>query len=74
MAGAENIDTDLYATQAEAVQAAIDMCEPGERVVICRGNWGSCPSGDMEACEFCARVPWRPGLTAADVLAAAKSN
>ncbi|MDN3622600.1 hypothetical protein [Methylobacterium isbiliense] len=74
MSAAENIDADLYATKEEAVQAAINACEAGDNVVICRGTWADCAVGRMEACEFCARIPWVPGLTAADAMMRARAN
>ncbi|AWN47135.1 hypothetical protein DK419_13110 [Methylobacterium terrae] len=74
MSAPENIDVDLYATKQEAVQAAIDACEDGDNIVVCRGNWSTCASGRMEACEFCARVRWAPGLTADEVLQRAAAS
>lgn len=74
MSDPENIDVDLYGTKEEAVQAAIDSSEDGDNIVLCRGQWSGCTAGRMEACEFCARIPWRPGLTAAEALAAARVN
>lgn len=74
MSAAENIDVDLHATKAEAVQAAIDACEAGDSVVICRGTWADCAAGRMEACEFCARIPWVPGLTATEALMRARTS
>lgn len=73
MSDSENIDTDLFATREEAVQAAIDSSQEGDNIVICRGEWASCPAGRMESCEFCARIPWAPGLTASDALSRAKT-
>lgn len=68
MSEPENIDVDLYGSRAEAIQAALDSSEAGDTIVVCRGEWTSCAAVRGEACEFCARVPWRIGLTAAEVM------
>jgi hypothetical protein len=70
----ENIDTDDFPTQEAAIQSALETLQPGERIVVCRGDWATCTMGRESGCEFCARVPYRPGLTAADVMAAARGN
>lgn len=71
-ASTENIDTDEYLSKEDAIQAAIDTSEIGDRVVICRGEWNDC--GDGEICEFCARITVTPGLTASAALAMARKQ
>lgn len=68
MSKPENIDVDLYGSRAEAIQAALDSSEAGDTIVVCRGEWTGCAVVRAETCEFCARVPWRIGLTAAEVM------
>lgn len=67
-----NIDTDLYPSKLESIEAALADPEPGT-LVVCRGDWGSCPTSG-ESCDACARIPVVPGLTAADVLSIARPS
>lgn len=68
----ENIDVDQHDTKEDAIQAAIDISEIGDGIVICRGDWSNCPDGEI--CEFCARIVVTPGLTASAALAMARKN
>jgi tRNA G26 N,N-dimethylase Trm1 len=74
MSEAENIDVDLYGSCAEAVQAAIDTAVSGDTIVVCRGEWRTCTAGKQDACEFCARVPYRVGITAEEILSLALAS
>ena len=74
MSEPENIDVDLYDSRAEAIQAALDSSEAGDTIVVCRGDWTSCAAARAETCEFCARVPWRVGLTTAEVMTLASAS
>lgn len=72
VASSENIDVDLYDDREDAVQAALDGSDIGGRIIICRGNWASCPNG--EVCPMCARVTVVEGMTARDALALATAH
>jgi hypothetical protein len=68
----ENIDTDAFPTKRAAIEDALaDMI--GGTLVICRGNWKTCPESGR-VCGACARVNVRPGMTADDVLGLAAQN
>jgi len=69
---AENLDTALYDTKEEALEAALSDSLPGERLVVCRGDWAKCPQSEI--CDMCARVTVVDGMTAGDVLAQAKAG
>lgn len=69
----EYVDVDLYEDREDAVQAALDKAKLGDKVIICRGDWGKCPA-DGEICPMCARVVVTEGMTARDALAAAKAH
>ena len=67
----ENIDVDLYEDREDAIQAALDTSETGDKIIICRGDWATCPEGEI--CPMCARVVVTEGMTARDALDAAKA-
>jgi len=66
------MSADLYNTREEAVQAAIELAEIGDTLVLCRGDWISCQ--DMETCQMCVRITVTDGLTADKALAMAKAS
>lgn len=72
MVAVENIDVDTYASKEEAIQAAIDTSEYGDRIIICRGDWSECADG--EVCDFCARIVVTPGLDASQALSLARKQ
>lgn len=65
-----NIDTDVFEDQEAAIDAALVGSQPGDRITVCRGDWSSCPNG--ATCPMCAVVIVREGITARDILDAAK--
>lgn len=67
----ENIDTDLYDSKADAIQAALDTSDIGDTLIICRGDWAKCADGQI--CPMCARVTVTEDMTADDALAAARA-
>lgn len=66
-----SFDPGLYDTPEEAVEAILEQSVEGNVINVCRGNWQTCPDG--EVCAMCARVTVVEGMTARDVFAQAKA-
>ena len=67
-----NYDPEEFDSIEECLQSMLDDSDYGDLLVICRGDWNSCPQGTT--CATCARVIRVRGMTVDDLIEAIKGH
>lgn len=67
-----NYDPDEFDSKEDCFQYMLDDSELGDLLIICRGDWNSCPQATT--CDTCARVTRVRGMTVDDLLKAIKGH
>lgn len=66
MSAGVNYDPAVFPSKEEALDFALSDSDPGDTLTVCRGEWGSCPDGQV--CPMCARVTVTEGMTLGELL------